>query len=74
MQSGRRRLCSQEELNRQPLSRIEKREKALNGDVTGVICGPAEAVNSEATAIVKGDASLFPSIMEYQGEMLKRCE
>jgi len=53
-------------------SKIKKREKVINGNMTGVIEGLSSAVKKLAPIIITGDISIFTDVMYYQSELIKK--
>jgi len=54
------------------ISKIKKREKVINGNMSGIIDGLSSAVNKLAKNIIAGDTSIFKEAFNYQSEVIKK--
>ena len=51
---------------------VNARAKIINENLSGVISGLAKATHELAIDIIKGDSSIFPEIMKYHTDSLKK--
>ena len=54
------------------ISKIKKREKVINENMSGIIEGLSNAVKKLATKIITGDTSIFTDVMNYQAGLIKK--